>query len=100
MSKYEQITAARRLLELPERASMEDIKANYRNLVNAWHPDRCDESKEKCTEMTAKIISAYRTLIDYCNSYRFSFSEDEIRHHLSDQEWWFERFGDTPLWEK
>ena len=97
MNKYQQITEARKLLELPERATMEDIKRNYRNLINAWHPDRCPQGKEKCTEMTAKIISAYRTIIDYCSSYQFSFSEEEVRHHLSDEEWWFERFGDTPL---
>ena len=97
MNKYQQITEARKLLELPERATMEDIKRNYRNLINAWHPDRCPEGKETCTEMTAKIISAYRTIIDYCNSYQFSFSEEEVRYHLSDEEWWFERFGDAPL---
>lgn len=100
MSKYQEITEARKLLELPERASMEEIKANYRNLINDWHPDRCGGDKKQCTEMTARIISAYRTLIDYCNSYRFSFSEETVREHLADQEWWFERFGDAPLWDK
>jgi hypothetical protein len=32
-NKYQQITEARNLLELPERASMEEIKSNYRNLI-------------------------------------------------------------------
>jgi DnaJ-class molecular chaperone len=98
MNKYQEITKARELLELPERATMEEIKANYRNLIRKWHPDRRKESKKRCTEMTVKIVDAYRTIIDYCNQYRYSFSEDEVRHHLSNEEWWLERFGDDPVW--
>jgi len=100
MNKYDEITRARALLELPERATMDEIKTNYREFINKWHPDKCREGKEKCTEMTARIVSAYRTIIDYCNNYRFSFSKEEIKNHLSDHEWWFERFGSASLWEK
>ena len=67
MNKYDEITRARELLELPERATMDEIKTNYREFINKWHPDKCREGKEKGTEMTARIVSAYRTIIDYCN---------------------------------
>ncbi|MBW1741557.1 MAG: J domain-containing protein [Deltaproteobacteria bacterium] len=100
MNKYQEITEARKLLGLPERATMEEIKANYRNLIREWHPDRCKETKQECTEMTAKIVAAYRLIIDYCNNYKFSFSKEEIRHYLSEEEWWLERFGNDPLWGK
>jgi DnaJ-class molecular chaperone len=100
MNKYQEITEARKLLELPERATMEEIKVKYRNLTMKWHPDRCKETKEKCTEMTAKIVAAYRIIIEYCNHYKFSFSKEEVRNHLSEEEWWFERFGKDPLWGK
>jgi len=97
-NKYQQITEARNLLELPERASMEEIKSNYRNLIRQWHPDTSKETGEKCTEVTAGIIAAYNTIIDYCNQYRFSFSQEEIRLHFSEEEWWSERFGNDPVW--
>lgn len=98
MNKYREITEARKLLELPERATMEEIKISYRNLVGKWHPDRCKESKDKCTQMTARIIAAYGVIMDYCNRYKFSFSEEEVKYHLSGEEWWIERFGDDPVW--
>jgi DnaJ-class molecular chaperone len=100
MNKYQEITEARKLLGLPERATMEEIKTNYRNLIREWHPDRCKETMEKRTEITARIVAAYKIIIDYCNHYRFSFSKKEVGNHLSEEEWWFERFGNDPLWGK
>jgi DnaJ-class molecular chaperone len=98
MNKYKEITEARKLLELPERATMDEIKSNYRRLVSKWHPDKCKEGKDKCTEMTQKIIAAYKTIIAYCNQYKYSFSKEEIKNYLSPEEWWYERFGDDPVW--
>ena len=97
-SMFQKIKAARILLELPERATMEDIKSNYRVLIQKWHPDRCNADKEKCKEMTAKIIAAYRIINNYCKNYKYSFSKDEVGNYLPAEEWWFERFGNDPLW--
>ena len=97
---YQKITEARTILELSERASMEEIKTNYRRLINEWHPDKCRKNPEQCSEMTKKIISAYRIIIAYCDQYKFSFAKEEIKNYLSEEEWWFERFGDDPLWGK
>lgn len=98
MNKYTKITEARKLLGLAERATMREIKSNYRALLTRWHPDRCSENKEKCNEMTLKIIAAYKTIMTYCEQYNYSFSKEEIRNYLPEDEWWFERFGDDPLW--
>jgi len=86
------------VLGLPEQATMEEIRSAYRTLIRKWHPDSCTENREECKEMTTKIIRAYRTINDYCKNYRFSFSKGEVRNYLSAEEWWFERFGHTPLW--
>jgi len=43
MNKYQEITEARALLELPERATIEEIKSNYRRLMRKWHPDHAPE---------------------------------------------------------
>ena len=98
MDTYRKINEARMLLDLPERATMEEIKSSYRDLIQKWHPDKCRESKEKCTEMTTRIIAAYRTIHEYCKHYRFSFAKKEVKNYLSDEEWWLDRFGSTPLW--
>ena len=100
MNTYQQILAAREILELPEQATMAEIKGNYRKLIRQWHPDRCHHDQERCKEMSAKIIVAYRTIVKFCDQYRFSFSQDEVRKYLSDKEWWSDRFGSDPLWGK
>ena len=96
--KYKDIIEAKELLNLPERASMKEIKSNYRELINQWHPDKCKENDEKCNEMTRKIISAYKIIITYCNQYKYSFTKEEVKKYLSDEDLWFERFGNDPLW--
>lgn len=83
---------------LSERASLEEIKTNYRALILKWHPDRCHADREKCKAMTTKIIAAYKIINDYCKNYKFSFSKEEVSNYLSAEEWWFERFGNNPLW--
>lgn len=98
MKKYKQINEARIILGLPERATMEEIKANYRALIQKWHPDKCKTNNEKCKEMTTKIIGAYRIINDYCNNYKFSFSEKEVGNYLTAEEWWLKRFGGNSLW--
>jgi DnaJ-class molecular chaperone len=100
MDKFQKITTARRLLELSERATMTEIKSHYRSLLARWHPDSCKQDKEQCNEMTRKIIAAYKTIIDYCDHYKYSFSKEEMRNYLPADEWWFERFGDDPVWGK
>ena len=98
MGLFEDIHAARMLLDLPERATMKDIKSHYRALIRKWHPDRCNADKEACKEMTTRIIAAYRLITNYCKHYEFSFSKEEVSNYISAEEWWFERFGRGPLW--
>ena len=98
MNKYKKITEARKLLGLPEKATIKEVKSAYRNLVKKWHPDTCKENNDKCKEMTQKIITAYETIISYCNEYKISFAEKEVKKFLSGEDWWFERFGSDPLW--
>lgn len=88
-NKYQEITKARKTLELPEKANLETIKTNYRRLLSKWHPDKCSEDPETCKEMTHKIISAYETLMDYCNNYQYSFSEETVKRHRA----WNSRFA-------
>jgi len=98
MNKYQKITEARKLLELPERATMQGIKSNYRKLIKKWHPDKSSDNIDTCHEMTKEVIAAYKTIMSYCNHYKFSFAKEEVKKYLSVEEWWFDRFGNDPLW--
>lgn len=98
MMKYQEITKARKLLKLSESATLEEIKSNYRELLNKWHPDKCSEGSDQCIEMTKKLIEAYEIIITYCSQYIFSFAKEEVAKYLSGQDWWMKRFGDDPLW--
>jgi DnaJ-class molecular chaperone len=71
---------------------------DYRKLMRHWHPDMCKEAEQRCKEMTGRISEAYNIIIEYCNHYRFSFSREEVRENLSEEEWLRERFGKDPVW--
>lgn len=93
MKMYERITNARELLELDERATMKEIKANFRRLIQQWHPDKNPDDAYNHLDMTRKITEAYQTLLSYCANYKFAFTKDEIRRYLPADEWWDEQFG-------
>jgi DnaJ-class molecular chaperone len=98
MVTYREIIMAKELLDLPEQASLKEIKAHYRRLLRQWHPDRCREDIEKCEEMTGRITSAYACIRGYCDQYKYSFASEEIKKYMSVEDWWFERFGSDPHW--
>lgn len=98
MNKYKEIDAAKCLLELPEQATLADIKKNYRMLLNRWHPDKCKEDTTTCKDMTRKIIAAYRVIMNYCDNYCYSFTKEEIKRQTASEMWWFEQFGEDPVW--
>jgi len=95
---YTELVEAKKVLQLPDRASMQEIKLSYKSLLKRWHPDTCIADMEKCNEMTARIVAAYKTVRLYCDSYEYSFEEQELKLHLSKEEWWMDKFGEDPLW--
>jgi len=99
-STFQKISWARQTLDLPESATMEEIKKNFRRLIAKWHPDKCRKKKEKCHEMTEAILLANKIICDYCTQYKFSFSKEEINKYISKEEWWFNKFGADPIWGK
>lgn len=95
---YQDLYQAKLLLNLPDNATMQEIKDSYRSLMNTWHPDKNDRNKAECEEMSKKITLAYTVIISYCKNYRYDFTEKEFKKHLSGEEWWKERFGNNPVW--
>jgi hypothetical protein len=102
-----EIDQARRLLGLGEQASITEIKTAYRHLCKQWHPDAL-EGDATGSGKIKDINAAYRLLLDYCETYRFSFSPEldyceTYRFSFSPEEvesfdperWWYRRFGDN-----
>ena len=80
MVDFAKIDEARKILGLGEEATKEEIKKAFRLLALKYHPDRCkDKEKKKCEEIFKKIKKAKDIIDDYCEKYRFSFKEKEVR---------------------
>lgn len=94
----QEIEKAVKILGLPERATLEEIKKIYIKLITKWHPDKCKKNPKKCQEMSRKIIEAYKTLQDYCQNYTYSFTPKDLRKEKSYEELWKKQFGEDPLW--
>ena len=77
MASFEEIDKARKLLELPEAASMSEIKEAYRQKALLYHPD-VQGGGQPYDEMMKEINRAYRLLKDYCEHYRYTFSEEDV----------------------
>jgi DnaJ-class molecular chaperone len=98
MGKYEEITKARQVLGLDDYATLKEIKNRYRELLKEWHPDLHKKHKAVRKEKTIEIINAYKTIMDYCEQYQFSFSRDEVERYFSPEELWAKQFGKDPIW--
>jgi DnaJ-class molecular chaperone len=97
---YRDIIEAKQTLNLPEQATLEQIRINYRSLLRRYHPDLCREDPAVCVAKTQAIVAAYQIILDYCQQYHFSFSEEDLRRYCSSEDWWFARFGNDPSWRK
>jgi DnaJ-class molecular chaperone len=76
---YRQLREAMEVFGLGERATITQLKVRYRELVKAHHPDRGTGTDPE----TIRVVNnAYGILIEYCNSYRYCFSEEEFLTQL------------------
>ena len=58
----------------------------------------CEKDKKVCKKMTQKINDAYRDLMAYCEQFQFSFLKEEVEKYILPEEWWYNRFGNDPVW--
>ena len=94
MHSFEQLMKAKTLLGLRDTASLPEIKARYKNLMQKWHPDKHIDEIETATKMSTDIIEAYKTVTEYVKQYEYRFDEAFIKKKtISPHEWWNDRFG-------
>lgn len=77
----EQIHEALSILELPVLTSMKELKTRYRAMVKKYHHDIVDSEHRMI-----QINKAYDILKHYMETYKFSFSEEEILKQFPEQE--------------
>ncbi|CAA6820551.1 MAG: Heat shock protein [uncultured Sulfurovum sp.] len=61
-------------LGLPKLISKEDVKLQYRFLAKKYHPDVGGSS-----DKMEQINHAYKIVMHYIDSFRYSFDDDEIQ---------------------
>jgi DnaJ-class molecular chaperone len=91
---YEGLKKALAIFGLGERATLRQIKARHRKLVKAHHPDH---GSSRDPAAIARINAAHAILMDYCENYRFSFSEEEFLEQRPEERI-KRQFGWDPVW--
>jgi len=66
-------------MDIPPLSSIKDIKRQYKKLAKTYHPD--SDGNE---EMIHKLNESYKILMDYCENYKFTFDEYEIKRQYPD----------------
>jgi DnaJ-class molecular chaperone len=96
VANFHQIDEARKLLELGQVATLNEIKRAYRSLAHRHHPDKHDGFNPENNEMMKKLNLAYRLLLDYCASYKYSFDEEDVaRVYPGEEDYhtWYEKWS-------
>jgi DnaJ-class molecular chaperone len=91
---YGDLKAALRVFGLGERATLQEIKTRYRDLAKRHHPDFGDSED---TEEIYRVNEANRVILEYVESYRYCFSEQEYLEQ-NPEEQLRRRFMADPQW--
>ena len=91
---YADLKGALDLFALPERATLSDVRERYRRLVRECHPDLHDGRED---DRIREVTAAYHLLRGYCDTYTFSFSEEEFLNQ-NPEERLRQQFANDPLW--
>ncbi len=97
-SEWQAVSAAGKLLNLGDRATLGEIKRAYHRLCKIHHPDTA-AGKEQDPEKMYRLTAAYELLIRYCEEYRYPLTPGADEHYEA-EDWWMDRFGQDPVWTR
>ena len=84
---FRKIDEARKLLNLDEEATLEEINKAFRKLSLKYHPDKKDKvDKKDSEEIFKKINNAKELIMKYVTCYRYSFKEKDVKKQTMDKE--------------
>ncbi len=92
---YADLLAALEEFNLPQRASMREIRARHRELVRRHHPD-CGQGDD--LERIMRINAAYAILTDYVSQYQFDFSRQAFYDRYPEERLREQFYGEN-LWQ-
>lgn len=99
--EWQEIEKAKDLLGLDDRASFAEIKKAFRQLSKKYHPDLLsDDDLNASGVRMQELTDAYRLLLEYCAHFPIPLVPGQDTLSQDDENWWFERFGQDPLWGK
>jgi len=75
---YEQLDNARKLLQLEEETTQQEIRDKYWQLTKKFHPDKFPGDQD-AQEYYEKINRAYTLVTDYCQDPSCSFREEDLK---------------------
>ncbi|HPH02460.1 MAG TPA: J domain-containing protein [Spirochaetota bacterium] len=93
MATWEEISEARGVLGVGEDATLAEIRRIFRDRIKAAHPDAGGTRGE-----SARVTAAWKILREYCEGYRFRFTEDEVRRNESPEERMKRMFRQDTQW--
>ena len=73
------IKKALEFMDIPPLSNIKEIKRQYKKLSKKYHPDINGD-----TELIHKLNESYSILMDYCENYKFTFDEYEIKKQYPD----------------
>ena len=91
---FEKVDAARRTLELPERASIRQIREKYHELSRVWHPDLNREDPDKAHQVQQRLNEANEVLMEYCSDFVYSFRREDVEAYPTGEDFWWKHFGE------
>jgi len=96
----ERVREAADLLEIRDRASLNEIRRRYHERIREWHPDVSQKDPAVSHEMTILLKAAYDLLVDYCMNHPVPFRFGDLKKDLEESPagYWMDRFGDDPIW--
>ncbi len=83
---FEEIDRARRILGLGEEAKISEIRSAFHRLARSFHPDSTQQGSPENRDKYKEITWAYTLLLKYCQNYRFSFREEDVKRQTWDEE--------------
>ena len=74
-----EIKEALEFMDIPPISSIKDIKRQYKKLAQKYHPDVIGND-----EKMNRLNESYKILMEYCQNYKFTFDEYEIKKQYPD----------------